>query len=85
MLKQKMLKSTRKRSRPNFETDRPQYIIKVLNEKIADNAVISLDVGENCWVWPQLPNEKDPENGYERTLATMDSVYLGISGCVSLP
>jgi pyruvate oxidase len=28
---------------------RPPYIIKVLNEKISDNAVISLDVGENCW------------------------------------
>jgi pyruvate oxidase len=28
---------------------RPQYIIKVLNEKIAADAVISLDVGENCW------------------------------------
>jgi thiamine pyrophosphate-dependent acetolactate synthase large subunit-like protein len=28
---------------------RPPYIMKVLNEKIADNAIISLDVGENCW------------------------------------
>src|SRR3990170_1395748 len=28
---------------------RPAYIMKVLNEKIADDAVISLDVGENCW------------------------------------
>jgi len=28
---------------------RPQYIIKVLNEKIDSNAVISLDVGENGW------------------------------------
>lgn len=28
---------------------RPQYIIKVLNEKISDNAIISLDIGENCW------------------------------------
>jgi pyruvate oxidase len=28
---------------------RPQYIIKVLNDKIASDAVISLDVGENCW------------------------------------
>jgi pyruvate oxidase len=28
---------------------RPQYIIKVLNEKISDDAVISLDVGENGW------------------------------------
>jgi pyruvate oxidase len=28
---------------------RPQYVMKVLNEKIAWDAVISLDVGENCW------------------------------------
>jgi pyruvate oxidase len=28
---------------------RPPYIIKVLNDKIADNAVITLDVGEHCW------------------------------------
>jgi pyruvate oxidase len=28
---------------------RPQYVMKVLNEKIASDAVISLDVGENCW------------------------------------
>ncbi len=28
---------------------RPPYIMKVLNEKIEADAVISLDVGENCW------------------------------------
>ena len=28
---------------------RPQYIMKVLTEKVAKDAVISLDVGENCW------------------------------------
>jgi pyruvate oxidase len=28
---------------------RPPYIIKVLNDKIAYNAVITLDVGEHCW------------------------------------
>lgn len=28
---------------------RPQYIIKVLNEKIADDAVVALDTGENGW------------------------------------
>ncbi len=28
---------------------RPPYIIKVLNDKVAANAIISLDVGENCW------------------------------------
>lgn len=28
---------------------RPQYIVKVLNEKIPDDAIITLDVGENGW------------------------------------
>jgi pyruvate oxidase len=28
---------------------RPPYIMKVLNDKVADDAVFSLDVGENCW------------------------------------
>jgi len=28
---------------------RPQYIIKVLNDAIASDAIISLDVGENAW------------------------------------
>ena len=28
---------------------RPPYIMKVLTERLAGNAVISLDVGENCW------------------------------------
>ncbi len=28
---------------------RPPYIMKVLTEKVAADAVISLDVGENCW------------------------------------
>jgi pyruvate oxidase len=28
---------------------RPQYIIKVLNEKISDDAIITLDIGEDCW------------------------------------
>ena len=39
----------------NEETDdsktplRPPYILKVLNDKVADNAVLTLDVGEHCW------------------------------------
>ncbi len=28
---------------------RPPYIMKVLNDKVAADAIISLDVGENCW------------------------------------
>jgi pyruvate oxidase len=28
---------------------RPQYIIKVLNEMVSDDAILTLDVGEHCW------------------------------------
>jgi pyruvate oxidase len=28
---------------------RPPYIMKVLNQKVAPDAIFSLDVGENCW------------------------------------
>jgi len=28
---------------------RPQYIVKVINDKIAEDAIITLDVGENAW------------------------------------
>jgi thiamine pyrophosphate-dependent acetolactate synthase large subunit-like protein/rubredoxin len=34
---------------PSKKPIRPQYTIKVLNDLIARDAVISLDVGENCW------------------------------------
>ena len=34
---------------PKKKPIRPQYIIKILNEKISSDAVISLDVGENGW------------------------------------
>ncbi len=48
-LKQDWLSQLEKEADATMKPIRPQYIIKVLNEKIADNAVISLDVGENCW------------------------------------
>ena len=48
-LKQVWLNQLEKEADSNMKPIRPQYIIKVLNEKIADDAVISLDVGENCW------------------------------------
>ena len=48
-LKQEWLTQLEKEADATLKPIRPQYIIKVLNEKIADNAVISLDVGENCW------------------------------------
>ncbi len=48
-LKQAWAEQLEKEANPNTKPIRPQYIIKVLNEKISDFAVISLDVGENCW------------------------------------
>jgi pyruvate oxidase len=48
-LKQEWLKQLEKEADATLKPIRPQYIIKILNQKIADDAVISLDVGENCW------------------------------------
>ena len=48
-LKQLWVEQLEKETDTTSKPIRPQYIMKVLNQKIADNAVISLDVGENCW------------------------------------
>ncbi|MCW4007564.1 MAG: thiamine pyrophosphate-binding protein [Candidatus Bathyarchaeota archaeon] len=48
-LKREWLEQLRREADPSLKPIRPPYIMKVLNEKIADDAVISLDVGENCW------------------------------------
>ena len=48
-LKQKWMEQLRREADSSLKPIRPQYIMKVLNEKIAFDAVISLDVGENCW------------------------------------
>jgi pyruvate oxidase len=48
-LKQNWLNQLEREADATIKPIRPQYIIKVLNDKIADDAVISLDVGENCW------------------------------------
>lgn len=48
-LKREWLEQLQREADSSFKPIRPSYIMKVLNEKIADNAVISLDVGENCW------------------------------------
>jgi pyruvate oxidase len=49
MLKQAWREQLQKEADATMKPIRPPYIIKILNEKIADNAIISLDVGENCW------------------------------------
>jgi pyruvate oxidase len=48
-LKQAWAEQIEKETNPTSKPIRPQYIMKILNQKISDNAVISLDVGENCW------------------------------------
>jgi len=48
-LKQEWLQRIAKEANAKAKPIRPPYLIKVLNDKIAPDAVISLDVGENCW------------------------------------
>jgi pyruvate oxidase len=48
-LKQEWLKQLQLEANGSLKPIRPPYVMKILNEKIADDAVISLDVGENCW------------------------------------
>ena len=48
-LKQDWLRQLEREVDTTAKPIRPQYLIKVLNDKLADDAVISLDVGENCW------------------------------------
>jgi pyruvate oxidase len=48
-LKHEWLKQLEQEADGSLKPIRPPYVMKVLTEKIADNAVISLDVGENCW------------------------------------
>jgi pyruvate oxidase len=48
-LKQEWMEQLRREADSSLKPIRPPYVMKVLNEKIASDAVISLDVGENCW------------------------------------
>jgi len=48
-LKQDWVNQLKREADPLMMPIRPPYIMKVLNEKVAADAVISLDVGENCW------------------------------------
>jgi thiamine pyrophosphate-dependent acetolactate synthase large subunit-like protein len=48
-LKKEWTQQLRREADQSLKPIRPPYIMKVLNEKIAGDAVISLDVGENCW------------------------------------
>jgi len=80
-LKREWLNQLEKEADPNMKPIRPQYIIKVLNEKIADDAVISLDVGENCWWFGRdFMMRKSQKMVMSGTLATMG---FGLPGAMA--
>jgi pyruvate oxidase len=49
LLKQDWLNQIEREADSKSKPIRPPYIMKVLTEKVTADAVISLDVGENCW------------------------------------
>jgi pyruvate oxidase/acetolactate synthase-1/2/3 large subunit len=80
-LKQEWRNQLEKEADPKMKPIRPPYIIKVLNEKIADDAVISLDVGENCWWFGRnFMMRKSQKMVMSGTLATMG---FGLPGAMA--
>jgi thiamine pyrophosphate-dependent acetolactate synthase large subunit-like protein/rubredoxin len=80
-LKQAWLNQLEKEADASAKPIRPPYIIKVLNEKIADDAVISLDVGENCWWFGRnFRMKKTQKMVMSGTLATMG---FGLPGALA--
>jgi thiamine pyrophosphate-dependent acetolactate synthase large subunit-like protein/rubredoxin len=80
-LKKDWLNQLEKEADASMKPIRPPYIIKVLNEKIADNAVISLDVGENCWWFGRnFRMKKTQKLVMSGTLATMG---FGLPGALA--
>ena len=80
-LKQAWLNQLEKEANSSMKPIRPQFIIKVLNEKIADDAVISLDVGENCWWFGRnFAMKKTQKMVMSGTLATMG---FGLPGALA--
>jgi len=80
-LKQDWLNHLEKEADSILKPIRPPYIIKVLNQKIADDAVISLDVGENCWWFGRnFMMKKSQKMVMTGTLATMG---FGLPGALA--
>ncbi len=80
-LKQDWLNQLEKEVNSTMKPIRPQYIMKVLNQKISDDAVISLDVGENCWWFGRnFMMKKSQKMVMTGTLATMG---FGLPGALA--
>jgi pyruvate oxidase len=81
LLKQAWLNQLEKEANSKMKPIRPQFIIKVLNDKIANDAVISLDVGENCWWFGRnFAMKKTQKMVMSGTLATMG---FGLPGALA--
>jgi pyruvate oxidase len=80
-LKTAWLAQLEKEADSTLKPIRPPYIMKVLNQKIADDAVISLDVGENCWWFGRnFRMKKTQKLVMSGTLATMG---FGLPGALA--
>jgi thiamine pyrophosphate-dependent acetolactate synthase large subunit-like protein len=80
-LKQDWFSQVAKEVQADKKPIRPPYIIKVLNDKLADDAVISLDVGENCWWFGRnFRMRKSQKMVMTGTLATMG---FGLPGALA--
>ena len=80
-LKQDWFSQVAKEVQADKKPIRPPYIIKVLNDKLADDAVISLDVGENCWWFGRnFRMRKSQKMVMSGTLATMG---FGLPGALA--
>jgi pyruvate oxidase len=80
-LKDAWQKQLEKEADATMKPIRPPYIMKVLNDKIAPDAVISLDVGENCWWFGRnFRMKKTQKMVMSGTLATMG---FGLPGALA--
>jgi pyruvate oxidase len=80
-LKQEWTKQLQREADSSLKPIRPPYVMKVLNEKIAKDAVISLDVGENCWWFGRnFQMKKTQKMVMSGTLATMG---FGLPGAMA--
>lgn len=80
-LKQAWQAQIEKEADPNTKPIKAAYIMKLLTEKVALDAVISLDVGENCWWFGRnFAMKKTQKMVMSGTLATMG---FGLPGALT--
>jgi thiamine pyrophosphate-dependent acetolactate synthase large subunit-like protein len=80
-LKQAWQVQIQREADPSVKPIKAAYIMKVLTEKVAPDAIISLDVGENCWWFGRnFAMKKTHKMVMSGTLATMG---FGLPGALA--